>query len=216
MTNLQNLIDKALQEKQDKRKDRVRSGTFSPSSFGKCFRAQIWKRQNKPESNPPDIKSLRKMHLGVQTHNLTQNLLPEEMVEVRVEEDDVLGFCDISSDKAYDIKSSDAYLVKNYWNIPTYIAIKDKYESFLQVAYYGRVLGKEKASILPCVFGQFPTELEHEIIIKEWEDDLDCELYILRSYWEQGIIPEPEPRAYGGRECSYCGFADVCRGVKDE
>jgi len=212
--SVKNYIDNSLLKEQEDKKDRDRSGKYSPSSFGRCYRLQWFNRRNEPITNPPDLKALRKMAQGTATHKLNQDRLPKEKCEILVETLDVKGFADIVDEIVYDIKSSEEWLVKKYWKRPTTFVIEDKYESFLQVAWYALELQKEFASILPLPFGTLiPYGIEHTIRVADWVDDIACELYHLRMYWDLGM-PPALPRAYNGMECNYCSWKDKCKEIK--
>lgn len=208
---IQKLINDKLLAEQEEHKERIRSGLFNPSKFGRCYYCQILNRKNIQESNPPNIELLKQFRQGTYAHLLNQSYLPRESCEVRIEEEDILGFADVALDAVYDIKSTEYWKYKKYWNIPTYLVIKNNYEAFLQVAYYGLRLFKKEAIILPVPFGTF-VKLEHKIIVSEWEDDVECELYHLRMYWDTEA--PKEARAYGGNECNYCSYRDYCKGQK--
>jgi hypothetical protein len=67
---IQEMVDKALI-----RPERVRSGKWSPSSFGGCYRKQFWNRKDEPKSNPPDARTLRVFAAGQLFHDFIQNII---------------------------------------------------------------------------------------------------------------------------------------------
>ena len=209
------LVDASLQAEQDARKDRERSGKFNPSSFGKCFRAQCWNRLDEPQTNPPDIKGLRRMKQGTYTHKLNQAHLPKDQVEVKVETDDVLGFADfVSPQGVLDYKCSDGWNIKKYSSIPTPAYIEDNPDKFLQVAWYALELKKEDITIAPTPFGEF-NNLLHTDKTANWKDKVDAEITTLMGYWGKGELPPAKPRCYGGKECNYCSWKDKCKEETD-
>ena len=114
---IQKLINDKLLAEQNKRKDRVRSGMWSPSSFGRCYRLQYWNRKNEPQSNPPDERALRVFKVGHFFHDFVETIIkdqhPQAETEVLVKKDDVLGFADIVlPDEVIDIKSQHS---KSFW-----------------------------------------------------------------------------------------------------
>lgn len=189
---------------------RIRSGKFSPSSFGRCYRYQIWNRKNEPVSNPLDVKVLIKFEQGTATHRMIQRDYPPEALEKKIEIEDVKGYSDIVLSAAYDIKSTEQWSYKRFWLRPLKFLEADQYGAFLQVCWYALELGLKEAVILPTPFGMYPT-VECRVQAEDWRDDVECELYHLRMYWDLGDAPA-EPRAYGGRECTYCSFHDKCKG----
>ena len=127
-------------------KPRIRSGKYSPSSFGMCYRQQFWNRQDKPQSNPADERSLRVFAAGQLFHDFVQNIIIGDVAatkEVKVESDDVLGYADlVIENEVVDIKSQHS---KSFWWMAKKECDikKEKYSNWLQVMYYTRELGKD-------------------------------------------------------------------------
>ena len=96
---IQKLIDDELAQQQEKKLLRERSGKWSPSSFGKCFRYQFWHRKNEPETDPIEPRILRVFEAGKIFEDFVVKTLlplhPEAQVGVKVEIEDVLGYADI-------------------------------------------------------------------------------------------------------------------------
>ncbi len=225
MMTIQELIDKSLI-----RPPRERSGKFSPSSFGMCYRQQIWNRQDKEKSNPPDARSLRVFKAGSLFHDFVQGLLvPDKNIdspfakyqtEVKVESDDVLGFADMAGEnEVIDIKSQHS---KSFW----WMAKKDcdikkeKYSNWLQVLYYARELKKD--------FGRLVFISKDDLCIQEyvqplddyWLGELGRELFTLREIWHYGILPPVEPRCEPKKDgtfwiCNYCNWRDKCKELEN-
>ena len=207
---IQKLIDEALLKEQESRKDRVRSGLWSPSSLGRCFRAQYWNRKNEPVTNPIESRVLRVFKCGKLFHNFVQEFLPEHQVEVKIQSEDILGYADIvTEDTVFDIKSMHS---RGFWYMDKegYDVKKEKYPNWLQLACYGVLLKKPKLCLV-MVSKDDLCIAEYVQFTKDWEEDLNKELSTLRKHWVEGL-PKPEPRCYNGKECTYCGFQTKCKG----
>ena len=154
MDALTPLIEDALLKEQEKRKDRERSGKYSPSYFGRCFRLQYWNRLNEPETDPADMKGLITMKEGTQAHHNLQFCISPEHKEVRIETDDCLGFADwVQEDCVNDFKTTEDWKFKKYQNIPTKKFIESNKEYYLQVGWYAMTLKKPKCAIVGAVKG---------------------------------------------------------------
>lgn len=217
---IQKLIDEALAKEQEGRKDRVRSGKWSPSSLGKCFRAQYWNRKNEPVSNPPDARALRLFKCGILFHDYVQQFLPEHQVEVEVETPNLYGFADIVTDDAvYDIKSVHS---GKFWHMSKtdYNVNEKELPKILQVVAYAMVLKKPKAVI--CFISKDDLCIEeYTFKTAEWESKVTSEVAQLELFWKADALPPGKPRCYWNAkknmflECSYCNFRDKCAEVGD-
>ena len=214
--SIQELIDKALERKGD----RVRSGKFSPSSLGKCYRAQFWNRKNEPVSNPIDDRTQRVFKAGNLFHSFVQDLLiarhPEAQKEVLIETEDFKGYADlVINDEVIDIKSQHS---KAFWYRKD-LEWKDLepklYCNILQVVFYAVNLGKERARLVMvskddlCI-QEYPIEINYK-----WEEELRKEIFNLQTFWEKQKLPPAIPRAYPDnqgkpKECGYCSWKDTC------
>ncbi len=213
---IQELINKALLEGQEKRKTRERSGRYSPSSFGRCYRLQWWNKMNEPQSNPPNVVTLRKFKCGNLFHDFVQGYIKPEDTEVEINTPDWRGFADIvTKDAVVDVKSvhSDKfwYMQKSNYNI------RDaEYPKWLQVMAYVKELKKDKG-VLMFVSKDDLTIAEYVQYLRNWEDDLDRELIYLRG---MNTLPPATPRAYKDAKtgkfvgCKYCGWLDKCRSIE--
>lgn len=211
--NITSLIDTVLKEKQDKRKDRKSSGLISPSSFGRCFRQQIWKRQGKEPSNPIDSRTLRVFECGHIFHDWIQRLLGEVDSEVLCEKNDIKGYADlVNKEEVIDIKTIHS---KGFWYMKkkNYDITKEKYGNILQVICYAWILGKPKARLVFVSKDDLCVE-EYGFYTEKWLKELNIELDFLRDFWdafkEDGILVGGEPRAYK-TECKFCNFRDACK-----
>lgn len=208
MIGLQKLIDEALLKEQEEKSKRARSGLWTPSRFGRCFRFQYWSRKNEPITNPTDIRGLRKFAKGNLYHEFLQKLLPEHQVEVLCKKDDIVGYADVVlPESVVDIKSIHTNVTGKMIK-QGYDVYKDKESNWIQVATYSWILGKKFCGLLfvdeNLVMNEYfsPTDRFTEKILQE--------LATLRLYWEDDHLPPPVPRAYGGKECQYCAYQTKC------
>ena len=224
MDSITKLIDMTLRDEQEKRGLRERSGKYSPSMLGRCFRAQVYNRKNIEQSNPPDSRTLRVFKAGHLFHQFAQQFLPEHQVEVPIDTDLFHGFADIVTiDCVWDIKSQHSqafwYMEKNDYDIA-----KERYGIILQVTLYASVLKLPTAKLL-FISKDDLTTAEYSFIVSEWQPHIDAECGKLKDFWDRGVIPAPVPRAYGvnkksgdSNECmKYCPWRDYCfsqQGIK--
>lgn len=212
--NLSEMVDAKLLAEQEKNSTRVRSGKFSPSSFGRCYRLQVYNRLNTPQSNPPDIRALRIFKVGNLFHNFIQALLPEHRIEVKVENDLICGYADIvvDEDKAvWDIKSQHSGAF--HYMSKTDDIEKEKYTNILQVMTYVYLLGLEWGKL--CFVSKDDLCIaQYSFHISKWTDRVMEEISALLKHWvtytKTGELPPAEPRAYNGKDCDYCNFRDTC------
>ena len=209
---IQEILDKYIQTKEEEKKARVRSGKFNPSLFGACYKRQIWNRENRPQSNPPDDRSLRVFQCGNIFHQFIQDLIPEDHCEVEVNEEDVKGFADIVTEtEVIEIKSQHS---RAFWysKKPGYDIKKEKKNHIMQVCYYALMLGKPTARLVYVSKDDLCMD-EYTFTVKQWEDCINEELRTLRLRWANKDATA-QPRLYNGKECQYCGWLTDCRGDK--
>ncbi len=207
---IQKLLDDVLLKEQEERGKRQRSGCWSPSSFGKCYRAQIWNRRNEPVTNPPDARSLRLFKAGKLFHDFVQGYIPNQEKEVICAKEDILGYTDIvTEDSVIDLKSQHS---RAFWYMSkeTYNIAKEKETNWLQVACYAWILGKEWCKLVFISKDDLCIQ-EYAMPVDKWRFELRKEIDSLRMWWESGKLPPPKPRAYNGKECQYCGWRDKCK-----
>ncbi len=222
--SVQELIDETLEPKEA----RIRSGKWSPSSFGKCFRAQYWNRKNEPPSNPIDARTLRVFKAGNLFHDFVQGLLINEMVEkeVLVETGDVKGFADlVNTEEVIDIKSQHS---KAFWwkqkelkeSTDESKAVREMfYNNWLQVAYYATVLDKPRVRLVFVSKDDLCIQEYIQPVDGYWKSQVENELKTLRQFWSSDTLPKAEPRLYRQKdgtfkECAYCAWHDKCKGGK--
>ena len=211
---IQETIDQALKKEQDERGKKTRSGLWSPSSFGRCYRMQYWNRLNEPQTNPVDSRTLRIFRAGQLFHDFVQQFFPEAQTEVKVNAEDVFGYADIVlSDEVVDIKSVHSYQF-HYTSQSTFDITKEKYTNILQVLSYAYFLGKPKGRLVFVSKDDLCIE-EHVFFVDKWRSEIEMELTCLRKLWDSKELPPPHPRAYGGEETyneckKYCCYKDLC------
>ena len=164
-----------------------------------------------PVSNPPSVQALKMFKLGKLLHIYLQSCWPKEQTEVKVKEDDVSGRADIvEADIVWDIKS---VKIGEFWYIckPGYDVLENKKNHWLQTAYSAMKLNKSKCGLI------FVSITKQDIPVKAfvsntefWRKRVEGELMALRDCWARSWLPPAVPRAYGGKECSYCNYFDTC------
>jgi len=212
---IQKLIDAELIKEQEARKDRVRSGKISPHMLGRCYRAQYWNRKNEPQTNPPDVATLRKFKAGTLFHDYVEQFLPKHETEVKVETEDILGYADIvPEDCVWDVKSIHSrafwYMEKNDYNIN-----KAKYGNILQVMTYAMLLDKPKGGLI-FISKDDLYSAEYVFGLDNWKPQVESELERLRAAWMVQELPPGRPRAYTNakgeiKEGVYCGWQTKCK-----
>lgn len=214
---IQELIDNiiALEDK-----DHVKSGKFSPSLFGRCYRLQYWNRKGEVQSNPPDTRTLRVFKAGKLFHDFVQKLLLcgefGTQQEILIESEDVKGFADlVRENEVVDIKSQHS---KAFWymNKKGVDIKKEKYPNWLQVGYYARELGKKFMRLVFISKDDLCVNEYVQPLDDYWLYEIEMELKELQSWWELQKLPFALPRCYQKKdgsfgECQYCGFLDRCK-----
>lgn len=217
--NIQEIIGEDLRTERDSRSKRVRSGLYSPSSLGKCFRAQYWNRKNEPITNPPDERTLRIFSVGDIFHKWIQERIrkvnPDIQCEVPVKTDSFYGFADIvNGDEVIDIKTMHS---KGFWYLDKCEDIKkEKYTNWLQVMFYAINLGKKYAKLCFVSKDDLCINEYREEVNDYWINEINKEIQTLELIWHVQKTPPAQPRAYGGKECGYCQFKDACGKLEKE
>ena len=212
------MLDKILQDEQDARKDRIRSGKFSPSSFGGCLRKQYWNRKDEPKTNDVDARTLRVFRVGTMFHEFIQNLMKTDdtELEVKIETDDVCGYADmVTPDEVIELKSQHSrafwYMAKSNKSI-----FDQKPDHVMQVCYYALQLGRKWARLVyiskdDLCIEEYKIELTDALITK-----VEGELDDLNKYWVKDELPPAKQRLYKQKdgtykECGYCAWKDKCK-----
>lgn len=210
MKSIQAIIDESIAlAVQQREENRVPSGKFSPSMLGRCFRAQIYKRRNEPTTNPPDERTLRVFTVGHIFHKWLQDLIPAQH-EVEVNTEHFRGFADtVTEDEIIDYKTVHS---RQFFHMDKkdYDIHKEKKTNILQLIFYVLQLGK-KSGRLVFVDKDSLCVRERGFFPEKWKEELQKEMDILIKHWESASLPDAEPRAYAGKECKYCGWADKCK-----
>lgn len=218
--SIQELLDKALEKKEE----RIRSHKYSPSSFGRCFRNQYWNRKDEPPSNPPDKRTQRIFRAGHLFHDFVQSAIlthyPEARKEVLIENDNYKGYADlVINDEVIDIKSQHS---KAFWYRKG-VEWKDLepklYSNILQVMWYAIKLEKSRARLVfvskdDLCINEYGMEVNDK-----WRKEVDGELFILNTFWQEQELPLAIPRAYPDKdgkpsECKWCQFLDKCNKIE--
>jgi len=216
--NVQDHVEAVLIKEQEKRKDRERSGKYNPSSLGRCFRLQYWKRTNEPETNPSDMVGLIKMIEGTIHHRSIQKFLPKKQVEVKIESDHVFGYADwVTEDCVYDFKTTDSWNFKKFWDVPTDRIKENNHKDLLQLGWYAMQLGIAKICLVGVVKGKLGSNsmAYHYFETEELREAVMDEIDTLKDIWKNKELPAAEARAFNGRDCQYCGFKDRCKELEN-
>ena len=221
---IQQLLDYALKEKN---KPRKRSGLFSPSMLGRCYRAQIWNRMNIEQTEPPDERTFRVFEVGHIFHNFIQDLLlkqnPEFQKEVMIKTEHFCGFADlVEPDEVTDIKSMHS---RGFFYLNADTITKEKKPAIMQVLWYAKELKKKQGRIV-FVSKDDLCIAEYVFPLNEfWSKALANEEKTLIEAWEKalkGVLPPAKPRAFVNKqglsaECSkYCSWKSVCQKIEKE
>jgi hypothetical protein len=225
---IQEQINEELVRVSKERENRVRSGKFNASNFGKCYRAQILNRLNVPLSDPLDIKTLHIFEAGKIVHDYIQNYFSKKDIEVKVEDDNFIGYADlVQEDIVWDIKSVNPAYFFFGWkdkkkvefsvaDINALIPTK-KVGNVLQVAEYALRLNKPRIGLI-----FFSRDLSYGVRCHEWTDLtenwrglVEKERQTLIKLWEtRDTLPGKNPRLYDGNECKYCNYNAYCNKEK--
>jgi hypothetical protein len=215
--SVQQLIDEALADKTP----RVRSGKYSPSSLGRCYRLQYWNRKDEPKSNPVDERTERVFKAGNLFHNFVQDLIlkvkPDSQIELLIEDDNFKGFADmVINDEVVDIKSQHSRAFwyrdgKKWGDVESEIK-----HHILQVVWYAYKLGKPKARIIYVSKDDLCIQ-EYSFPVEKYIAEIEKEVVDLNLIWKEQKLPPPKPRAYGvdkktgkAKDCAYCSWKDTC------
>jgi hypothetical protein len=206
--NTQALLEAKLLQEELEHSKRERSGKFNPSSLGRCFRNQFWNRKDEPKSNPFNVDTLKIFALGNMVDELIKSSYPKECSRYKVDTEDICGYPDIVLDDCVkEVKSCKAYefkmLIEKGYNIA------NKTTNCLQAIVYAYLLHKPTAYLVFAEKEALRIK-EFELKLVDWQEVLMEELATLRDYWIKDRLPNGEPRAYGGKECKYCGWMDKC------
>lgn len=217
---IQQLIDEALAKKEP----RIRSGKYSPSSLGKCFRNQYWNRKDEPKSNPTDERTERVFKAGNLFHDFVQKTIKahnqDAEVEVLVEDDDFKGFADlVLANEVIDLKSQHS---RAFWyrNGKTWKEIEPMvYTNILQVMFYAINLGKERAKLVYISKDDLCIQEYDLTVTEDWLIEVKAETDKLLDIWAKQELPPAQPRAYPDKdgkpnECKYCSWWDKCKEIE--
>lgn len=212
---IQKHINDAVVKEQEERKGRKGSGCWKPSNLGRCYRLQYWARKGEEVTNPPEISAVKRMNLGTLIHDYIQEKYPKEMVEIKVQSSDVLGYADlVDEDTVADIKSVTDWSYK-FVKDKTIEQIREaKFTNWLQVATYGIILGKFYIKLFFVNTKDIHQTAEYEDTVSHWVPIVEKEFKVLRDFWAKDKLPPAEPRAFGGKDCQYCAYADKCKEVE--
>lgn len=207
--DIEKLLDKELAREQAE--PRERSGKFSPSSFGQCYRRQIWNRRNEPKTNEPSPEALRIFKIGKLTHEYLQSLIPdnEEVCEKHYEEDDFHGFADhVGADFVEDFKTVNGFKFKKVCSPKTNI-VEECSDYILQLMTYCLWFDKPIGKLTFVNKDDWKIKT-FTFKLEDYINDVQEEMNMLMAFWHRESLPPALPRLYGGRECQYCAYKTLC------
>lgn len=223
--SVQYYLNKHLREKEDLRATRERSGKYSPSQMGRCFRLQWYNKTNEPKSNPPDDRSLRVLAVGTLFHEFVQNIVKKEMdsqeafceLEHNLTTENVNGFVDIlTEDQVIEVKSQHS---KSFWYMAktNFDVERDKENNVYQAMCYAVLLKKESIRLVYISKDDLCINEYVVPVNDKWRDKIADEILTLQNLKS---LPDALPRAFGGMEkknkeglyteCAYCDWAHSC------
>ncbi len=220
--SIQQLLDEALANKET----RVRSGKYSPSSFGRCYRLQFFNRKDEPKSNPTDERIERVFKAGNLFHEFVQGVIlannPTAQKEVLIEDDNFKGYADlVMGDEVIDLKSQHS---KAFWyrNEKPWTEVEGQIKHhILQVAWYALRLDKKSARIVYISKDDLCIQ-EYPLEVKNYLAEINQEVDTLKEIWVNQELPKAEPRAYGidkktgkCKDCQYCSWLDKCKDIEN-
>jgi len=209
---IRELINNSLLKEQERSNQRIRSGRWNPSSFGRCYRYQFWNRKDEPVSNALDADTLRKFAIGKMIHSWVQEIVCRStlaIIESGIDTADCSAFVDIElQDSIVEIKSVRSFAFK-LMKKEGYDVTEDKLPNILQLMYYVVEKGKS-TGILYFIDKDSMEDREFEFKVEDWKDTVQEELEILNGYWKQDKLPPALARCFHGKECGYCGFHNHC------
>jgi len=208
-------IDQVLRKRDDEGKTRERSGLYSPSSFGRCFRYQYWHRMNEPASNPPDAHALRVFMVGKVLHKWLQDeikgVFPTAETEVEVTTASCHTFVDVVlDDEAIEIKTTHPWALK-HMEKEGFSLMRDQKPHMLQAIHGAMATDKDHARLLYLDRQNLWIKEFYITLTGELVHEVDMELNQLNAYWDKQELPAAEQRCFGGKECEkYCNYRDKC------
>jgi hypothetical protein len=170
---------------------------------------------NEPVTDPEDERGLRVFYAGQLFHDFVQQFFDKAEKEVLCETEYSKGYADlVTEDEVIDLKSQHSMA---FWHMDKCADIyKEKFNNWLQVAFYAKVLGKPNVRL---VFIS-----KDDLCIKEYIaptdkilPDLEREIDSLTSIKS---LPPAKPRLYWKAkekrfgECQYCSWKTKCTEVE--
>ena len=205
--NIQEQINKILTDEQNQK--HKKSGKWSPSLFGCCYRRQYWNRLDEPVTNPPDERNLRKFKVGLIFEKWVADIIKPPQYQVRIETPDVLGFADIVNDESViDLKTVHS---RAFWHMEKEDIKVSRYPNWLQVLWYAWRLQKRCGKLCYISKDDLTIAEYRQELDDYWLGELGKELGKLTEIWDSKTLPPADPRAYNGKECEYCQWKDKCK-----
>lgn len=211
--NIEKLLDSHLAEEQAK--PRERSGKFSPSSFGQCYRRQVYNRKNVPVTNPPDARALRIFKIGKLTHEYIQSLIPneKEVCEKHYDGEDFHGYADhVGDNYIEDFKTVNGFKFKKISrkDMTSKKVAEECPDYVMQIMAYCLWFDKPIGRLTFINKDDWQIR-QYDFKLEDYKDLVEDEIQMLRAFWNRDRLPPPLPRLYGGNECRYCSWEKHCK-----
>lgn len=207
------IIHKALAEEAKRELNRVGSGKWKPSSFGHCYRSQVYDKMGVKKETVTEPIAMLKMKLGSAIHSVIQKIVSANtscLVEYCIENDDVTAFVDLLLPECVvEIKTTDCEKFKKIAKYTEEDLVEHKKENVLQAVCYAIDTGRKKVVLLyinTCTMEMKEFELDAE----KYRDLVVNELDMLNSNFEKDKLPLKMCRLYHGYEYRYCGHQKRC------
>jgi len=220
MNNPIELFDEALRHENEEKLAMPHHGKFRASMLGRCYRAQFWERKGVPFSNPLPISVLRTFKIGKLIHEAIEINLDKHRVEQEFEFEHIVFHPDYFDDNCvYDFKSINIWGFKKMKREDYNVEVDKEsycYQVMTEAVYlacdYGELIFFCKDS------GETNYDIGKTFRLKtdDWQDRVLVEMDRLKDYWAKGYVPPALPRAFGGKECNYCGWKTMCNEMELE
>tara|TARA_Y100000310_G_scaffold318706_1_gene373087 strand:+ start:542 stop:1198 length:657 start_codon:yes stop_codon:yes gene_type:complete len=209
---IEELLNKYLEKEIKKEDKRVRSGKWSPSSFGRCYRYQYWNRMNEKHSNPVDVYAMKTFALGNLIGGYIQGIISGQVlsvIESNISTVDCEAYADIElQDEIVELKTIHPFGFKQLKK-KDFDITQSKIHNILQCMYYAIKLTKNKGRLV--YISKDTMEIKEFVFdTVDWINRVDEELRILNSFWKQKKLPPAMARL--SWDCNYCNFKNKCKG----
>ena len=158
------------------------------------------------------------MYCGKTFHDIIQTLVLKEnpliQKEVIIETEDFKGYADLVDDnEVTDIKTIHS---KGFSYLSPETIAKEKFCNWLQVLWYAWKLNKKAGKLCFVSKDDLRIAEYREELDNYWLNELDMEETKLKYYWQSKTLPPAQPRAFSGKDCSFCSWLNRCKEIEGE